>query len=29
MTGSEKTESQSRLIDASIRELGDWRGELL
>jgi hypothetical protein len=31
MTKSEspKTESPSRLIDARIKELGDWRGEIL
>ncbi|HEX5422575.1 MAG TPA: DUF1801 domain-containing protein [Candidatus Acidoferrales bacterium] len=28
-SGSQKSESPSRLIDARIRELGDWRGELL
>ena len=28
-TGSEKGGSPSQLIDARIRELGDWRGELL
>src|SRR5438045_6739282 len=27
--GSEKVESASRLIDARIQELGDWRGEML
>ena len=27
--GSQKVESASRLIDARIRELGDWRGEML
>lgn len=27
--GSEKGESPSRLIDARIRELGDWRGKTL
>lgn len=26
---SQKVESASRLIDARIRELGDWRGEML
>jgi len=26
---SSKTESPSRLIDARIKELGDWRGEML
>jgi hypothetical protein len=28
-TGSQKIESASRLIDARIRELGDWRGDML
>ena len=28
-TAAPKTESPTRLIDARIRELGDWRGELL
>jgi hypothetical protein len=28
-TGLSKSESPSRLIDARIRELGDWRGEML
>jgi hypothetical protein len=28
-SGSQKVESVSRLIDAKILELGDWRGELL
>lgn len=28
-SGSEKNESPSRLIDARIKELGDWRGEML
>jgi len=28
-TGSQQDESPSRLIDARIAELGDWRGELL
>jgi hypothetical protein len=28
-SGSEKTQSPSQLIDARIKELGDWRGELL
>ena len=28
-SGSRKVESASRLIDAKIQELGDWRGELL
>jgi hypothetical protein len=28
-SGSQKTESPSRLIDARIKELGDWRGEML
>jgi hypothetical protein len=28
-TGSQKSQSPSRLIDARIRELGDWRGEML
>jgi hypothetical protein len=27
--GSQKTESPSRLIDARIKELGDWRGKTL
>jgi hypothetical protein len=27
--GSEKSESPSQLIDARIKELGDWRGETL
>jgi len=27
--GSQKVESASRLIDARIQELGDWRGEML
>ena len=27
--GSQRRESPSRLIDAKIRELGDWRGETL
>ena len=27
--GSQKSESASELIDARIRELGDWRGEML
>lgn len=28
-TGSKKIESPGRLIDARIKELGDWRGEML
>ena len=28
-SGSDASKSPSRLIDARIRELGDWRGELL
>ena len=28
-SGSERVESASRLIDARIQELGDWRGEML
>jgi hypothetical protein len=28
-SGSEKSESPSQLIDARIKELGDWRGEML
>lgn len=28
-TGSLNTESAAKLIDARIRELGDWRGEML
>jgi hypothetical protein len=28
-SGSQKSESPSQLIDARIKELGDWRGELL
>ena len=28
-TGSTKDESPARLIDARIKELGDWRGEML
>ena len=28
-SGSQKTESPSRLIDARIEELDDWRGEML
>jgi hypothetical protein len=28
-SGSEKGESPSQLIDARIKELGDWRGEML
>jgi len=28
-SGSEKTESPSQLIDARIKELGDWRGQML
>jgi hypothetical protein len=27
--GSQKTKSPSQLIDARIKELGDWRGEML
>src|SRR5262249_9736304 len=27
--GSQKSKSPSRLIDARIKELGDWRGEML
>jgi hypothetical protein len=27
--GSQKTESPAQLIDARIKELGDWRGEML
>jgi hypothetical protein len=27
--GSQKSESPSQLIDARIKELGDWRGEVL
>ena len=27
--GSQKTESPSRLIDGRIKELGDWRGQML
>jgi hypothetical protein len=27
--GSQKSESPSQLIDARIKELGDWRGEML
>lgn len=29
MSGSEQLESPSELIDARIKELGDWRGEML
>ena len=29
MSGSQKSESPAQLIDARIKELGDWRGELL
>ena len=29
MGGSEKSKSPSQLIDARIKELGDWRGEML
>jgi hypothetical protein len=29
MSGSQKSESPSQLIDARIEELGDWRGKLL
>ena len=28
-SGSQKEESPSRLIDAKIKELGDWRGKML
>ena len=28
-TGSEESKSPSQLIDARIKELGDWRGEML
>jgi hypothetical protein len=28
-SGSQRVESPSRLIDARIQELGDWRGEML
>ena len=28
-TGTQKVESASRLIDARIQELGDWRGKML
>jgi hypothetical protein len=28
-SGSQKVESASRLIDARIQELGDWRGQML
>jgi len=28
-SGSQKSNSPSQLIDAKIRELGDWRGEML
>ena len=28
-TGSQKAKSPSRLIDARIKELGDWRGKML
>src|SRR3981189_3484020 len=28
-SGSRRVESASRLIDARIQELGDWRGEML
>ncbi len=28
-SGSRKSESPSRLVDARIRELGDWRGQML
>jgi hypothetical protein len=28
-TGSEQSKSASQLIDARIKELGDWRGEML
>ncbi|BCG86944.1 hypothetical protein MesoLj113c_30540 [Mesorhizobium sp. 113-3-9] len=29
MTGSQESKSPSELIDGRIRELGDWRGEML
>ena len=29
MSGSQKSQSPSELIDARIQELGDWRGEML
>jgi hypothetical protein len=29
MSGSQRVESASRLIDTRIQELGDWRGEML
>lgn len=29
MSGSQNGDSPSRLIDAKIRELGDWRGDML
>src|SRR5690348_8197814 len=29
MSGSQKSQSPSQLIDARIKELGDWRGEML
>jgi hypothetical protein len=29
MSGSQRVESASRLIDERIQELGDWRGEML
>ena len=29
MSGSQKNKSPSQLIDARIKELGDWRGEML
>ncbi len=28
-SGSQKSESPSQLIDARIKELGDWRGKIL
>jgi hypothetical protein len=28
-TGSQKSKSPSQLIDARIKELGDWRGKML
>ena len=28
-SGSQKSESPSQLIDARIKELGDWRGKML
>jgi hypothetical protein len=29
MSGSQESQSPSQLIDARIKELGDWRGEML